>query len=478
MRCFVLCPALSGLLTSWLVFLSTHTVYGDELNGVTLQLTGLGEIRGTLNISAWTNRTIYQFQGIPFAKPPVGNLRFKPPEPAEPWNGTLDATKFGRKCPVIRRSQHEFMKEWDSHAKTENIEDCLNLNVYTPHLQNESLGLPVMVYIHGGSFRVGSAQEFWPNYLLERDVVLVVPQYRLGPLGFLSLQTEDVPGNVGLLDQVLALRWIQKYITQFGGDPGQVTVFGQSAGGAAVTLMQISPLVDKSFFTDIYDMILRHYNLLHDKDYLKHNLTRATLKFSGIEDPTGMVSDLLNEKYFHPDKIGDFKAMTPGLIDICGVALLKAATFRSVLENSRQQPSYLYSFNYYGEHTKFGYGEDTDYPFPGGVAHSDDLIYLFPQPDAVLNKEDRVISRTMVDLWTNFATYTDPAPADYVPSWPPVRTETGPYLRIDRISEVRKNFLEEYTIAMTEGLGPSKAALKRTSILTLFLWFVITLQVQ
>ncbi|PNF36333.1 hypothetical protein B7P43_G00515 [Cryptotermes secundus] len=587
--------ALFGVTATWLCCLSTEAVYADAA-GVTLKLPGLGALRGSLNTSAWTSRAIYQFQGIPFAKPPVGHLRFKPPEPADPWNGTLDATKFGKKCPALTRSnQEQEFKEWTSLLTPENTEDCLTLNVYTPKLfSNASLALPVMVYIHGGSFRLGSAQEYWPNYLLEKDVVLVVPQYRLGPLGFLSLQTEDVPGNMGLMDQALALRWVRNYISFFGGDPDRVTIFGQSAGGAAVTLMQLSPLVDENLFAkviaqsgsalatwvidrnpvrsglaiarlancnqtkmadltaclreipvkdlllahskflvadiaaggrgtggnhpviqtagnqrflvepplksiqegrfkhvpllggvtrhegsfilgNIYDNILQEYNLLHNEDYLRHNLTRTTLRFSGIEDTTGMISDLLNEKYFQSGELGNFTAMTPGLIDICGVALLKAATFRFLLENSRQQRSFLYSFNYFGEHTKFGYGVPVDYPFPGGVAHSDDLLYLFPLPSVVLNSEDRAISRTVVELWTNFAAYSDPAPANGVSFWPAMSTETGPYLRIDRTSEVRVNFLEEYAIATTAGLGPSRAPLSAASMPTLLLWLVMAL---
>lgn len=590
------CLAVFGVATAFLFFLSTEAVYADGVEGVTLQLPGLGALRGSLNTSAWTNRTIYQFQGIPFAKPPVGHLRFKPPEPAVPWNGILDATKFGQKCPALTSSdQEQELKEWMPLLTSEDGEDCLSLNVYTPQLFNKaSFALPVMVYIHGGSFRLGSAQEYWPNYLLEKDVVLVVPQYRLGPLGFLSLQTEDVPGNMGLMDQVLALRWVRSYISLFGGDPAQVTIFGHSAGGAAVTLMQLSPLVDDNLFGkiitqsgsalatwvidrnpvksavaigrlancnqthivdltaclreipvkdlllahskflvadiaaggrgtggnhpviqtagsqrflvepplksiqegrfkrvpllggvtrhegsfilgNIYDNILQDHNLLHNEDYLRHNLTRTILRFSGIEDTTGMVSDLLNEKYFRSGELGNFTAMTPGLIDICGVALLKAATFRSVLENSRQQFSYLYSFNYLGEHTKFGYGMQVNYSFPGGVAHSDDLIYLFPQPNVVLNSEDRAISRTVVELWTNFATYSDPAPADDVPFWPAVTTETGPYLRIDRVSEIRYNFLEEYAIATTDSLGLSRASLLTVSMPALLVWSVVAL---
>ncbi|XP_069678631.1 juvenile hormone esterase-like isoform X2 [Periplaneta americana] len=554
---------------------------------VTLRLPGLGALRGALNTSHWSNRTIFQFQGIPFAKPPVGDLRFKPPEPVGPWNGTLDATKFGNKCPVIQRSPQESdLRDLESYANAESVEDCLNLNVYTPKLGNSTPGVAVMVYIHGGSFRVGSAQEFWPSYLLEKEVVLVVPQYRLGPLDGRRPWERGAPGPAAGAqmgpDLHLSLRrrpqtsdhlrpergrcgsdthdghpTCRQELVREGGRaervgaghvghglaprsqrarhrqacqlhasrprrPRSLPAGVVSAGPAAGALQlpdrgppsggkrhgrqpscdpdcRISQVPGRAsseelagrqvpagaddgrghpargeLHPDIYDIILQHYNLLHNKDFIRHNLTRATLKFSGIEDPTGMVTDVLNEKYFQPGQLGDFNAMVPGLVDICGVALLKASTFRSVLENSRQQPSYLYSFNYYGQHTKFGYGEDVEYPFQGGVSHSDDLIYLFPQHDFVLNSQDEAVARTMVELWTNFAIYGKPSPAEGVPEWPPVSTEAGPYLRIDRMSEVRPNFLDEYMIAVTGGLGPSGAPLVRFSTPALLLWLVAT----
>jgi len=100
-----------------------------------------------------------------------------------------------------------------------------------------------MVYIHGGGFLDGASNMHPPQYLLERDIVLVVPQYRLGPFGFLATKTNTIPGNAGLLDVKLALEWVQKYITYFGGDPTRVTVFGQSAGAAIVSSLTLSPLV-------------------------------------------------------------------------------------------------------------------------------------------------------------------------------------------------------------------------------------------
>lgn len=128
---------------------------------------------------------------------------------------------------------------------TEDIEDCLNLSVYSTDL---SARRPVMIYFHGGGFYEGAAYHHPPNYLLEEDIVLVVPQYRLGPLGFLSTQSADIPGNAAMLDCLLVLRWVQTHITNFGGDPNRVTIFGQSAGAGIVSALILSPAVPDGLF--------------------------------------------------------------------------------------------------------------------------------------------------------------------------------------------------------------------------------------
>nr|XP_023026553.1 venom carboxylesterase-6-like [Leptinotarsa decemlineata] len=165
------------------------------------------------------------FQGIPYAKPPLGKLRFQPPVPADNWEGILQTKKDGSRCYSVKKD-----------TKDEN-EDCLFINVYTPVLKIENATLlPVMVYFYGGGFRDGASQYnvYGPDYLIEHDVVMVSMNYRVGPFGFLTTGDNVIPGNVGLKDQVLALKWIQKNIGLFGGDNTKVTIFGQSAGAASV----------------------------------------------------------------------------------------------------------------------------------------------------------------------------------------------------------------------------------------------------
>ncbi|XP_053685664.1 glutactin-like [Sabethes cyaneus] len=189
----------------------------------------LGSVRGSISHSSWTNRTIYQFQAIPFAKSPTGELRFQPPVKATSWEGTLDASKPGIMCPQIRNGDVLAIDE-----------DCLTLSVFSNNLTASS---PVMVSIHGGAFYLGSAVAYPPGYLLEADVVLVVIQYRLGPLGFLSTLSDRIPGNVGILDMIVALEWVQENIEAFGGNNEAVTIFGESAGAGAVSALLHTPLV-------------------------------------------------------------------------------------------------------------------------------------------------------------------------------------------------------------------------------------------
>ncbi|KAJ4446944.1 hypothetical protein ANN_13646, partial [Periplaneta americana] len=184
-------------------------------------------------------REIFSFQGIPYAKPPVGELRFQPPQPPEPWTGVLKATKEGPDC-----IQRPFPARPNS-PEIVGDEDCLYLNVYTPQLPADGEAtelLPVMVWIHGGGLLGGSGSTdlYGPQYLLDKEIVLVTINYRLGPLGFLSTGDEVCPGNNGFKDQVAALRWVRDNIAAFGGNPDSVTIFGESAGGVSVHYLVLS----------------------------------------------------------------------------------------------------------------------------------------------------------------------------------------------------------------------------------------------
>ena len=203
--------------------------------------TATGLVTGT----ASSDGRIRIFKGIPFAAAPIGALRWQAPRPAAPWEGTRDATRFGPAC--LQGSI------FGDIAFTDTSEDCLSLNIWTPATTPVTIDtqrLPVMVWIHGGGFQAGAGAE--PRHdgeaFARKGVLLVTFNYRLGVFGFLAhpgLTKESghsASGNYGLLDQIAALRWVQANIAAFGGDPGNVTIFGESAGSLSVSALMASPL--------------------------------------------------------------------------------------------------------------------------------------------------------------------------------------------------------------------------------------------
>ncbi|XP_019741631.1 acetylcholinesterase-like [Hippocampus comes] len=189
---------------------------------------------------------IRAFLGIPFAKPPLGKLRFRDPEPAERWEGVLDATNYANSCYQIPDTFYPGFRGaemWNPNTKLS--EDCLYLNIWTPfNKASQSSLAPVLVWIYGGGFLSGtSSLDIYDGRYLSKveGVVVVSMNYRIGPLGFLALPDNNIRGNAGLLDQRLALQWVADNIASFGGDPSQVTIFGESAGSASVGFHLLSP---------------------------------------------------------------------------------------------------------------------------------------------------------------------------------------------------------------------------------------------
>jgi para-nitrobenzyl esterase len=202
-----------------------------------------GEVRGKLI----NNGKVRAFQGIPYAAPPVGGLRWKAPQPVATWKGTLDATMYGHHC----AQNHVFddMVFQDSATPADaGSEDCLYLNVYVPVSKTGKAKLPVMFWIHGGGYSGGASSEPRHNgdFLPLKEIVLVTINYRLGVFGFLALselaaEPGGFTGNYGLMDMVAALEWVKKNIAGFGGDPNSVTIFGESAGSFAVSTLMAAP---------------------------------------------------------------------------------------------------------------------------------------------------------------------------------------------------------------------------------------------
>ena len=185
------------------------------------------------------------FKGVPFAAPPEGELRWRPPQPVEPWEDTRDATAFAPACVQAKRGADSFY----GPGADETSEDCLYLNVWTS-AESLDAALPVLVWIHGGGLNNGTGAQvtYRGEALAARGAVVVTTNYRLGPLGYLAhplLSAEDPhgsSGNYGVLDQVATLEWVRDNIAAFGGDPDRVTIFGESAGSWSVNVLQATPL--------------------------------------------------------------------------------------------------------------------------------------------------------------------------------------------------------------------------------------------
>ncbi|CAH2048810.1 unnamed protein product, partial [Iphiclides podalirius] len=198
-----------------------------------------GLLQGTWRIST-NGRNYASFQGVPYARPPVGKYRFREPQQLKPWLGIWDASK-----PLSECIQYDPFQQ-----KVTGSENCLYVNVHTPKLNAGAL-LPVVVFIHGGAFMYGSGSVYDASHLMDRDMVVVTLNYRLGPLGFLSTGDEVIPGNAGLKDQSFALQWVKHNIMMFGGDPDSITLTGCSAGGASVHYHYLSPMSRDTFHRGI-----------------------------------------------------------------------------------------------------------------------------------------------------------------------------------------------------------------------------------
>jgi para-nitrobenzyl esterase len=251
---------------------------------------------------------IWIFKGIPYAAPPVGDLRWQPPQPVTPWEDPLPCTAFGPACP--QPSMFEILDLITLDAGRED-EDCLYLNVWSP-ADRAGEDLPVMVWIHGGSFETGSGSMalYDGRYLAARGVVVVTINYRLGALGFLvhpalsAASDEGVSGNYGLLDQIAALRWVRTNIAGFGGDADNVTVFGESAGAMSILTLLVMPEAEGLFRRAIVES-----GIMLDQGYgMPTTATVAQAEAAGEDmarrlgvDPAGDVAAQLRAKT--PDEL-------------------------------------------------------------------------------------------------------------------------------------------------------------------------------
>eukprot|EP00095_Tigriopus_kingsejongensis_P012028 maker-scaffold593_size129216-snap-gene-0.28 protein:Tk12028 transcript:maker-scaffold593_size129216-snap-gene-0.28-mRNA-1 annotation:"acetylcholinesterase " len=216
---------------TWLLCLCPLFSLALGLSIPVLDVPRQGRLRGEV-WSTFSEKEFHAFTSVPYAKAPLGKLRFQAPQDAEPWEGIRDASN----------DTQTTCAQMNFHEVVEGVEDCLYLNVYSTNIHAQE-PLPVIFWIHGGGFFAGGGgtKIYGPEFFMEHDVVFVSPNYRLGALGFFTLETEDAPGNIGLRDQIKALEWVQRNIRVFGGNPDDVTVMGESAGSMSALYLMMSP---------------------------------------------------------------------------------------------------------------------------------------------------------------------------------------------------------------------------------------------
>lgn len=385
---------------------------------------------------------IIAYKGIPFAAPPVGDLRWKEPQPVVPWEGVKIANKYGAAAmQSIWNPTSFYGREWRASDSAQFNEDCLYLNIWTPAAGQKDKKLPVAMWIHGGGYREGFAYEpemdggvDWAS----RGVILVTVTYRLGVLGFFShpLLSKESPngvsGNYGVMDQAAALKWINKNIEQFGGDPNNITIFGQSAGAGSVQTLCASPiskgLVSKAISMSGGGLSDMRPGLPLDTAQLANQKMMEFFKITSLEDMRKLSFDSLTKitklygdttkkrMFFAPIIDGYFLKGTfttearanqipdvPYMIGFTSNDLMDMTTpvkdFCALRAEKSKKPAYAYLFSR---------------SLPGdsaGAFHSADLWYIFHSLRhswRPFTKGDEALSLQMVDYWTNFAKYGNP----------------------------------------------------------------------
>ncbi|XP_041969303.1 esterase FE4-like [Aricia agestis] len=272
MRSVVLCALILG-------------VFAEDYKFVSLDE---GVVRG----EKYWDGDFYEFYGIPYASVPTGRERYQAPLPPTPWEGVFEATKKNTLCHQCYYSAGD-----DDEVVLSGDDECLTMNLLVPEVADKDNLVPVVAYIHSGAFSGGSGNMARAHYLARHDVLVISFNYRLGAIGFACLGTKEVPGNAGLKDQVAALRWIQKNIENFGGDPKKVTLAGFSVGGAMAELLTLSKAAEGLFDKLILESgsALSPFAINRDPVATARNIA-VSLGYNG----TGSVEDL-SEFYINAD---------------------------------------------------------------------------------------------------------------------------------------------------------------------------------
>jgi para-nitrobenzyl esterase len=450
--------------------------------------TDAGYVSGT--VLGEPDKPIYVYRGIPYAAPPVGELRWKAPQPVNPWSGIRECTVFSKRAPQTVPSFAPY--------PIPSSEDCLYLNVLTPARQAAE-GLPVMVWMHGGGYSAGHGNT--PQYtsisLPQRGVVTVTVNMRLGPLGLMAhpLLSEESPnhvsGNYLFLDMIAALEWVKRNIASFGGDPGNVTIFGESGGSGKVICMMASPLAKGLFHRAIGESGTPTGILLKDTETLGDKLF-AKLGVSQEKDPLKAAREISWERIIEADQalcteMGAQYSLWDISVDGWCMPDTPARVFQAGKQNavpfimganlgeltgpgslviphlipyytalfSAANKAHVKAYAYIFDQVPEGWKQD------GCVScHAMELGYVFGIWDDLndwaqlmpvarpagakrqnpgVTSADRKVSEAMMSLWTQFARTGDPSVAGLI-EWPNWEQITDQYLYIAEPLQVKSGF--------------------------------------
>jgi para-nitrobenzyl esterase len=325
-------------------------------------------------LASFTSPGVIKFKGIPFAEPPINELRFKSPISKKPWKGTLDATKLG---PIAPRLE-SFPKVPGLHYEQSEAE-CLNLNIWTPSIDGELR--PVMVWIHGGGFFTGSGANFeGSNLALRGNIVIVTINYRLGPLGFLYI--EDETANVGLLDQIAAIRWIKENIHSFGGDPNNITIFGESAGAISVCILLTMPAA-----RNLFQRVIAQSGPPLPADFKQSSRIKATNNLlANLGVKSGNIEDL---RKIRTEKITKAHSEVLKSMKILDYLSFNIPYFGPVIEKNTLPTHPL---------EKFKKGFDSDIEFLIGSNLDEATTYSATDPNLAMIDENTLFKQTQIFL--------------------------------------------------------------------------------
>lgn len=410
------------------------------------------------------------FKGIPYAQAPVDSLRWRLPKPVQLWEGVKVADKFGPVAPQDDLTNMDlYGKEFYSEGMPEMSEDCLYLNIWAPTetVGNVTSHLPVAVWIHGGAYNHGWSyeKEMDGDEWAKRGVILVSINYRVGIFGFFGnpLITNDpngdhVSGNFGLYDQAYALGWVNRNIEQFGGDPSNVTILGQSAGAGSVQNLVCSPLaknyISKAIMQSGGGINVNKQHPLHIDAMEEQG--RQFNEFAGYDTLSKLKAatyDELMQKVKEFQAAGNTLSMRPCLdFALVGRSFTSAAAINQLSDipymigcvtgDGDQAPKDIDQFCasrvYYEGSPVYEYRFERKLPGDeSGAFHSSELWYMFGTLDRCwrkFTKADYELSNQMLDYWTNFCKYGDPNGLAEEPTWPAFTTE-NPYRKIFDVAE-------------------------------------------